>query len=161
MNKFEILREHKGFGLLELVIAIAVMAIIDAFALPSVLDWRANAELRAVTEDIRKTMKLARSWAVKEKETVVVEFEKDYHNEIFKSYWAFVDNVKDPNMGWAWKYNPGEPMVYKNKVPEAVSISFIDPVTGEPSEYWHPEIIVFYPQLLDSILRDHDYLVEN
>ena len=151
--------KHNGFGLLELVIAIAVMAIIAAFALPSVLGWRENAELRAVTEDIRKTMKLARSRAVKDKETVVVDFDVEWDGK-WDSYWSFVDTVKDTNVWSIWGYDPGEPVLNKKQVPDAIAISFIDPVTGQPSDEWQPDVNIMYPKLLRLVLDSHNYLVE-
>lgn len=57
-------RSQKGFTLLELIIAIAVMAILMAIATPSFNTWRAQASLKAEAREVLGSFQRARSEAV-------------------------------------------------------------------------------------------------
>jgi type IV fimbrial biogenesis protein FimT len=54
----------KGFTMVEVIIVIAIMAIIMAMAIPSFVDWRKNQNYRATANGIASFMREARSNAI-------------------------------------------------------------------------------------------------
>ena len=67
-------RSQKGFTLLELIIAIAVMAILMAIATPSFNTWRAQASLKAEAREVLGSFQRARSEAVTRNTLIVLSF---------------------------------------------------------------------------------------
>jgi type IV fimbrial biogenesis protein FimT len=59
-----------GFSIVELVVAVAILAILSAIAVPSYTEYIANSQIRATTESIRNGLQLARAEAVKRNATV-------------------------------------------------------------------------------------------
>lgn len=63
-----------GFSLVETLAVLAVLAIAAAFALPHVLAWKGASALRTAAAELKENLEFARSLAVKENRTAVVEF---------------------------------------------------------------------------------------
>lgn len=61
---------QKGVTLIELMIAIVIMAILLAIALPSFKTWMLNTQIRTATESIQNGLQLARAEAVRRNERV-------------------------------------------------------------------------------------------
>lgn len=61
-----------GFTLVELLIAVAVLGILTALALPSFTQWIANTKIRSTTESILAGFQLARTEAVRRNSAVQV-----------------------------------------------------------------------------------------
>jgi prepilin-type N-terminal cleavage/methylation domain-containing protein len=55
---------NRGFTLIELQIVIGIMAILMAFATPSMIQWREDARIRGVASDIMSGLRQARSLAI-------------------------------------------------------------------------------------------------
>jgi type II secretion system protein H len=55
---------EKGFTMVELVIVIAIVAIMMAISVPSFVDWRRNANYRKTSNEITSLLREARSAAV-------------------------------------------------------------------------------------------------
>lgn len=66
MNQFK----QKGVTLVELVIGVAILAIVSAIAVPSYTEFIANSQIRSTTESIRNGLQVARAEAVKRNATV-------------------------------------------------------------------------------------------
>lgn len=145
---------NRGFGLIELLAVLGVLAIILAVALPNFLGWRSDAQLRSATEELKRAAKLARSTAIKEHQTVVGLLRQD-------GYIMFVDKangIEPPN----WKHDPGEPVVYQKQLPEDIKLEFIDPTTGDPAEAFLPsgralDDRLFYMAVLSDKLKKEEY----
>jgi type IV fimbrial biogenesis protein FimT len=62
-----LVRPHKqaGFSLIELVIGLAVFAMLVAFAIPGARTWLQNSNVRSVTDSIQNGLQLARAEAVR------------------------------------------------------------------------------------------------
>ncbi len=61
---------QKGVTLIELMIAIVIMAILLSIALPNFQTWMLNAQIRTATESIQNGLQLARAEAVRRNERV-------------------------------------------------------------------------------------------
>jgi type II secretion system protein H len=55
---------EKGFTMVEIIVVIAIMAIMMAISVPSFVDWRKNANYRKTANEITSIMREARSLAV-------------------------------------------------------------------------------------------------
>jgi len=60
------MRNQKGFTMIEVFIAIAIMAIMMGIGFPYISGWLPNHRLRNATRDIYSNMQLARMTAIKE-----------------------------------------------------------------------------------------------
>jgi type IV fimbrial biogenesis protein FimT len=58
-------RPQRGFSMIELMIGLAVLAILISFAVPGMRTWLQNSQLRATAESIQNGLQLARSEAVR------------------------------------------------------------------------------------------------
>ncbi len=84
------IQENKGFSLVELVIVIAILAILSAVAVPSILSWLRNKDLHAASRNLYSVMRKTQSMAVKENKNCVVTFSG-------QSYRAYVERSNPPN----------------------------------------------------------------
>ncbi len=58
---------------METLTVIAVLAIVALFAIPHVIQWKSAANLRTAARELKENLEFARSLAVKENRSVVVE----------------------------------------------------------------------------------------
>lgn len=65
-----------GFTLVELMVAMAVLAILVGFALPSFRDFAERSWLRGVTDSVTQVIGTARTEAIKRNQLVRVEFQQ-------------------------------------------------------------------------------------
>lgn len=79
------MRNNSGFTLLELMIALALCAIMASIAVPSFLAWRSDAKLRSAVSVIRGDLEMARSRAMRENNFVAVLFNTT-------NYLVFIDD---------------------------------------------------------------------
>ena len=82
------MKSSKGFSLLEIMITIAVIGILSAVAIPSIVAQRNNAKLRDAASMIRGDFKMAHSRATRENASAVVQI-----NTAGDGYTIFIDNV--------------------------------------------------------------------
>ena len=82
-QEMEIMRKNSGFTITELMVTIAVVAILASLAIPNFIDWLPNYRLRSGAEEIQSTLQFARITAIKRNATATVAF--DIANETYRA----------------------------------------------------------------------------
>jgi type IV fimbrial biogenesis protein FimT len=92
-----IMRVQRGFTLVELIIAIAVVAILSAIAMPSFTQMIQNSRIRTAAESIQNGLQVARAEAVKRNGLVKFQLNADSSWIVCTVEKADDDCVNDPN----------------------------------------------------------------
>lgn len=128
------MRKQTGFTIVELLIAIALMATVTAIAVPNIISWLPNYRLRSASQDLLSNFQKAKLAAVKNNVNVAVCFKSDN-----SGYIAFVD----PNSNYA--KDTGEEAVadvvwadYKSLVVNLAYNTFDASVGGRPCMAFQP-----------------------
>ena len=82
------MHKNSGFTLTELMVTIAVVAILASLAVPNFIGWLPNYRLQSGAEDIQSILQLARITAIKENATATVTFNtanETYQASVLKS----------------------------------------------------------------------------
>ena len=102
------MRKNSGFTIYELMVTIAIMAVIAAITMPPYLKWYRTSRLRSAVSSFTVDLEMAKTEAIRENDLVVIEFNPG-------SYKIFVDSNKD------WDSN-GENILLDRVLPPSVSI---------------------------------------
>lgn len=81
-----------GFTLIEVVVTIGIMAIVSAIAIPNMIGWRAERQLRGAVNNLVGDLQLAKITAIREAEHVAVVC----NTGAGSSYRVFIDK----NLNW-------------------------------------------------------------
>ena len=69
------MKKQSGFTMIEVVVVMALIGIVAAVAIPTFTVWMPNYRLRAATNDLYANMQLAKSGAVRDRNTWAVRFD--------------------------------------------------------------------------------------
>jgi type IV fimbrial biogenesis protein FimT len=69
------MRKNAGFTLAELMVVIAIIAVVSAIAMPNMLTWRQKHRVGSAARDILNALEIARSEAVRDDQQVTVTFD--------------------------------------------------------------------------------------
>jgi prepilin-type N-terminal cleavage/methylation domain-containing protein len=69
------MKKTSGFTLMELMVVIAITAILAAIAIPNLISWRSNYQLRGSAREVQSAINGARLAAIKENALVTVTFD--------------------------------------------------------------------------------------
>ncbi|MFA5700245.1 MAG: GspH/FimT family pseudopilin [Desulfuromonas sp.] len=98
-----------GFTLMELLVAIAILAIAAAIAIPGIMNWVPNYKLKGAARDVYSVMQKARSIAVKSNRNAAIIFFPD--TDKYQLYeWvsgAWVENGEPIALGNGIKFGHG------------------------------------------------------
>jgi len=83
IQEMEIMRKNSGYTITELMVTIAVFAILASLAIPNFIAWLPNYRLRSGAEEIQSTLQFARITAIKRNATATVTF--DIANETYRA----------------------------------------------------------------------------
>lgn len=102
------MRKNSGFTIYELMVTIAIMAVIAAITMPPYLKWFRTSRLRSAVSSFTVDLEMAKTEAIRKNGLVVIEF---YSGR----YKIFVDSNKD------WD-SSGENILLNRVLPPSVSI---------------------------------------
>lgn len=69
------MRTDRGYSLVEIMVATAIIALLAAIAVPNLAGWRAKQRFGTAVSDVHDAIKVARSSAIKDNTTVVIQFQ--------------------------------------------------------------------------------------
>ena len=102
------MRKSSGFTTYELMVTIAIMALIAAITMPPYLKWYRSSRLRGAVSSVTVDLEMAKTEAIRENDVVVIEF-------FPRRYTVFVDSDDD------WD-SSGENILLNRDLPPSVSI---------------------------------------
>jgi len=113
------MRRDSGFTIIGLMIAIGIIAITIAVAVPNIIGWLPNYRLKSAARDLLSNFQRAKIEAVKRYRNVVIIFVPGPYQAGggIGSYQVFVDNP--PNNG---VFDPGEFVLAQVTMPKNVSL---------------------------------------
>jgi prepilin-type N-terminal cleavage/methylation domain-containing protein len=117
------MRKNSGFSLIELMIVIAIIAIVTAISSPYLITYIYSSKLDSAVRDLQSTMQYARLRAVRENADVVVTFTIGAGNS--GTYTAFVDDGGTTGSGGIagnWSKDGDEATVRSGTMPNNVDM---------------------------------------
>lgn len=105
---------------MELMVVIAIIAVISAITIPNMIGWFPRYRLGGGARDILSTLQSARTRAVKDNANVVVLFDPDGNGVLEGDFIAFVDNGANPN---DWNRDADEAIVFQGTMPSGITIA--------------------------------------
>ena len=115
------LRLCAGFTLAELMVAVAIAAVLAAVALPNFISWQQRCRLHAAATELLCLLRNARMRAVKENARVVVLFDPGSDGRLDGDYLAFVDDMR--GRGSEWTHEPAtEAVVGSGRIPAEITL---------------------------------------
>lgn len=135
------IRNNKGFSLIELMVVVAIVAIMGTFAVPPMISWLQNKGLQSAARDLYSNMRKAQSMAVKNNRNCAISFD-GLTPKGSLGYTVYVDdNPKD------FVYTAGSEQIiarvlwsqYRN-VQLANDVNF-DDTSGKPTFSFQPNLI--------------------
>ena len=109
------MRKNSGFTTYELMVTIAIMAIIAAITMPPYLKWYRGSRLRSAVSSFTVDLEMAKTEAIRENTFVVVEFGA-------RSYTMFFDPGDGVGGPPNWIQDADERKILRRDMPPGVSI---------------------------------------
>ena len=113
-------RQKEGFTIFELLVVIAVIAVVSAIVTPQIIGWRNSAKLRGAVGNLKGDLEMAKTNAIKENNYVAVSFADN-------GYAVFVDLSNDRAL------DDGEPVLRNRALPAGVAFDRLHPDWTFPS----------------------------
>ena len=109
--------KKEGFSLFELLVVVAIIAVVSTIVAPHVMGWRSSAKLRGAADNLMSDLEMAKIRAVKENSFVAILFNPG-------GYRIFVDRAN------LWTQDADEPLLKERQLPAGVSFDFAHPDWG-------------------------------
>lgn len=117
------MNRQSGFTLIEMAIVVAIIAIVSAITIPSLIGWAANSRVNATARDIVATIQKSRIEAVKQNGRVVVTFDADGDGTMNTNYLSFLDNGQGGGITGDGLQNGTERTVYTGQLSSGVTLT--------------------------------------
>jgi type II secretion system protein H len=72
--RIEMIPKKDGFSLFELLVVLAIIAVVSTIVAPHVMSWRSSAKLRGAADNVRGDLEMSKARAVRERSPVTVTF---------------------------------------------------------------------------------------
>ena len=118
-------QKDKGLTLIELMVVIAILAILAGVVAPNFINWRSGTALRGAANNLKGDLELAKARAIRENDFVAVIFKDATHYEIFVDNGAGMGGVEN---NWVW--DGDEPLLRQRYMPGGVTIDVADTSFG-------------------------------
>jgi type IV fimbrial biogenesis protein FimT len=102
---------NRGFTLMEIMVTLAIIGIVSAIAIPNMIGWRGEHQLRGAANNLVSDLQLAKIRAIREAETVAVMFDPANN-----SYSMFIDRNQD------WILDPDDQQFRNVTLPAGVNL---------------------------------------
>lgn len=111
------MKNEKGFSANELMVVIAIIAILAAIVTPGFIEWRNRSRLQGYANNLRADFELAKMRAIKENAFVAIEFIQPE----FNGYRIYVDNGATQ-----WSVDAGEKVLREVTFPDGLEYYPVD-----------------------------------
>lgn len=69
------MKTERGFTLIEIMVATAIVAIAATFAVPNIVGWKTKQRFLSAASDVHEAVKVARAAAIKQNTNAIVQFD--------------------------------------------------------------------------------------
>ncbi len=108
-------RKESGLTAFELAVTLAIIAVMASVAMPPYLKWWRKTQLRGAVSNLAADLEMAKTQAIRENATVVVEFKTGN----YKLFFDIGDGGGGPPN---WNQDPGERLILERHLPASVKI---------------------------------------
>ena len=116
------MRKDSGFTILELMVVIAILAIMAGIAIPNMIPWPAKHRMSAAAREIYSAMQYTRLRAVKEKANIVITF-NSAGSGATDTYSVFIDDGRGGGTAKDNIQDGTEPTIKNGQMPVDVDMS--------------------------------------
>ena len=112
------MRNIRGLTIFEVLVVLGILAIVSAFAVPNVMNWRRGVQLRGAANNLKGDLELAKVSAIRENNYVAIMFLDALRYEVF------VDNgAGDGGVSDNWVRDGEERLLRAREMPPGVVIA--------------------------------------
>lgn len=136
------IKQNKGFTIIEILIVISLISIVALFAVPAFQDWLKGYRLNDGVQQIKSAIMLAKMTSVKQGQPVLVEFKTGEGSDGW--YCVFTDDGGgDSTLAGNGVWDSGENVFRQGNMPEGVALykaEFLTAIAsnGKRSAYFNP-----------------------
>jgi prepilin-type N-terminal cleavage/methylation domain-containing protein len=121
----QMMRKDRGLTIIELMVVIAILAILAGVVAPNFINWRSGTALRGAANNLKGDLELAKERAIRENDHVAILFYANDHYKIFVDNGAGMGGIPDN-----WIRDGDEALLRDREMPGGVTIDVADTSFG-------------------------------